>query len=1486
MASKSGKSSVGAVMVVGGGIAGIQAALDLANSGYFVHLVEKSPAIGGIMAQLDKTFPTNDCSMCIISPKLVECGQHPNINLLTCAELEGVTGEEGRLQATVHKRSRYIRLDKCTGCGDCAQVCPVTMPSEFDRALGPRKATYKPYAQAIPGGYVIDKRDKSPCTNACPNNVNAHAYVALIAQGRYQEAMEVILRTLPFPGVIGRICPHPCENSCRRGQVDAPVSICALKRFVADRVDIESLPVPEIAKREEEVAIIGSGPAGLTAAYFLALEGYQVTVYEALPVAGGMLRVGIPDYRLPPDVLEKEIRAITRLGVEIKLNTALGRDISVDGLFAQGYRAVYLAIGAHQNLRLNIPGEDAEGVLPGVEFLRRSNLGEIAKLDGRVVVLGGGDVAIDAARAALRLGSDKVTILYRRTRAEMPARETEVEDALAEGVEIEYLTAPQQVLTKENKVIAIQCIKMELGEPDSSGRRRPVPVPGSEFIVEADWVIPAIGQTPDSAFLAGDAGVEVSRWGTIQADPVTFATNIKGVFAGGDAQSGPWIAIGAVAHGREAAISISRYLRGEEIRAGREPREVPQVNFVPIPEELEKRPRVHMPTVAMAQRKTSFAEVELGLTEEQAKAEALRCLNCMSCCECLQCVAACKAEAVDHAMKEETVTLDVGSVILASGAETFDPSVIDTYLYGEHPNVVTSLEFERILSASGPNQGHLVRPSDRKEPHRIAWLQCVGSRDVHRCANSYCSAVCCMYAIKEAIVAKEHLAHPLDAAIFFMDMRTYGKDFERYYNRAREEYGVRFIRSRIHTIDPGNNGNLLISFADEDGTQKQEEFDMMVLSVGLQPSKDSVALAERLGIELNHYHFAETTSFDPVKTSRSGIFVGGAFRDCKDIPISVMEASAAAAAAAIPLTDSRFTLTKTKELPPERSVAGESPRVGVFVCNCGINIGGVADVPAVAEYAKTLPHVVYVSDNLFTCSQDTQEKIREAIKENKLNRVVVAACSPRTHEPLFQETLREVGLNPFLFEMANIRDQNTWVHQQDKNAATNKAKDLVRMAVARASLLDPLQQVSLGLIKTALVIGGGVAGMVGALTLADQGFPVHLVEKTDMLGGNALNLRVTWKGEDVGAYVQQLVRRVRGHGNITVHFNTTVEGSTGFVGNFETVLVSLKEPGRKQTIQHGVTIVATGGRELRPTEYRYGEDAHVLTHLELDARFKADEDGLRKLGSAVFIQCVGSREPERPYCSKVCCTHSVESALRLKELNPEMDVYVLYRDMRTYGFREDLYKEARQKGVLFIRYTLARKPQVSTDDGRLRVLVHEPILGRELVIPADLLVLASAILPNEGKEVAEAFKVSQNADGFFMEAHAKLRPVDFSSDGLFLCGLAHYPKPLDEAITQAQAAAARAATILAKETITLGAVKAVVDPEKCAVCLTCVRTCPYNVPYIGEEGAAVIDPAGCHGCGACVAECPGKAISLQHFTDTQLIAKADALLLSKVKGSG
>ncbi|MGD9165581.1 MAG: FAD-dependent oxidoreductase, partial [Syntrophobacterales bacterium] len=534
-------STVGSVMVVGGGVAGIQAALDLADSGYYVHLVEKSSAIGGVMSQLDKTFPTNDCSMCIISPKLVEAGRHRNIELLTLSELTELEGEVGNFKAKVLQHPRFIDMEKCTSCGDCADVCPVILENEYDQGLSTKKATYKRYPQAVPGTYAIEKLDRSPCTNGCPNHVNAHAYTALIAEGRYREAMGVILRTLPLPGVIGRICPHPCETECRRGEVDNPISICALKRFVADQVDVEDLPIPEIEKREQKVAIIGSGPAGLTCAYFLALNGYQATIFEALPVAGGMLRVGIPDYRLPPEVLDKEIRAITRLGVEIKLNTALGRDVTMESLFTEGYQAIYLAIGAHKDLRLNIPGEEADGVQSSVDFLRQVNLGELTKLEGRTVIVGGGNVAIDAARSAVRMGAEKVTILYRRTRAEMPAYEHEVEDALAEGIEIQNLVAPKKIITTKGRVSAIECLRMELGEPDESGRRRPIPLDGSEFVLDVENIIPAIGQQPDASYLSEVAGIELSPRSTIMVDPVTYATGREGVFAGGDAHTGPWV---------------------------------------------------------------------------------------------------------------------------------------------------------------------------------------------------------------------------------------------------------------------------------------------------------------------------------------------------------------------------------------------------------------------------------------------------------------------------------------------------------------------------------------------------------------------------------------------------------------------------------------------------------------------------------------------------------------------------------------------------------------------------------------------------------------------------------------------------------------------------------------------------------------------------------------------------------------------------------
>ncbi len=1487
---------IGSVLVVGAGIAGIQASLDLADSGYQVHLLESSPAIGGTMAQLDKTFPTNDCSMCILSPKVVECARHLNVTLHTWSELDAVEGQAGDFRVRIRHKPRLVDPARCTGCGDCVAACPVERPNVFDRGLNTRKAIYRPYPQAVPNVMTIDKRGTAPCKAACPAGTSAQGYIALIAQGRYAEALEVSRQANPFTAVCGRVCYHPCETACSRGLVDdAPVAIAALKRFMADWAagHDDELPAPVPVTRPQRVAIVGAGPCGLTAARDLAQLGYGVTVFEAQPLAGGMLRYGIPDYRLPPAALDGDIARIRALGVEIRTGTPVA---DLDALQA-AHGAVLLSVGAHRAAKLRVPGEELPGVYSAIDFLRRVNSGERPSLGRRAVVVGGGNTAIDAARCARRLGA-AVTLVYRRSRAEMPAYAFEVAEAEAEGVEIVFLANPTRVLGTE-RVAGVQVVRMALGEPDADGqaagplgRRRPVPVAGSEFVLEADTVIAAIGQTPDAAFLPAD--VRLTQGGTLACDE-TMATGRPGVFAGGDAASGPRSAIEAVAMGHRAAESIHRYLSGEQVTLL--PRIAAERVVAPDRAELaadrargafSAAPRAAMAERDVAERLADFRETALGLGEEQARAEAARCLACGACSECNRCVAACKPDAIRHDAWAETYSeVHVGAVIVATGLEPFDARKKYELGYRRFPDVVTSIEFERLLSASGPTAGHLRRPSDGRSPRRIAFLQCVGSRD-EQCGNGHCSSICCMAAIKEAVIAQEH-ERGVQATVFFMELRAFGKDFDHYYERARDEYGVRFERARVARVERTADGALDVAYETEGGAQRHEAFDLVVLSVGMEPSRGTRQALARLGLRRTAEGFGAVDEFHPLRASREGVYLCGAASGPRDIPETVVTASAAAAEAGTLLAPARHTLSRRKEYPAELDVSGQAPRVGVFVCHCGINIAGTVDVEDVRAYAAGLPHVVYAGRNLFTCSQDTQAALQAVIHEHGINRVVVASCSPRTHEPLFQETLREAGLNPYLFELANIRDQCSWVHQDQPEAATAKARDLVRMAVSRVVAQRPLYGRPLPVTHSALVVGGGVAGLAAALNVARQGYAVHLVEREGELGGHARHLRRTLSGGDVPAALAELLGEVAAEPRITVYTGATVKDVAGFVGSFHSTIA---QGGAELAVDHGVVIVASGAGERPTSAYLHGRDPRVLTQRELEEALVAGEAPLPadRRPVVAMIQCVESRTAEQPYCSRVCCAQALKNAIALKERRPEAEIYILYRDVRSYGLQERYYRRARELGVLFVRYDPeSNVPQVTVaPDNALELRVVDPVLGEEIELRPDLLALSVGMAPQaDAATLAAMLKVPLNADGFFLEAHMKLRPVDFATEGVYVAGLAHGPKNLAESIAQAGAAAARAGTVLAQETLLAPGSIAHVDQAACVACGDCVAVCPYGavervqrVIARGQpaKGCAEVNPALCKGCGACAAACRSGCITLEGFDDMQIMAQIAALM--------
>ena len=923
------------IMVVGGGIAGMQAAIDIGNSGLTAWLVEKDTTIGGHMLQFDKTFPTLDCAACIGTPKMVETAQNDHINLLSNSVVEEVSGYIGNYTVTVRKKARYVS-SKCTGCGECATVCPVELPSEWDVGLQNRTAIYRAFPQAVPITFAIDKKSTPPCRTACPAGTNVQGYVQMVKQGKYQEALSIIMERLPLPGVLGRVCPHPCETACRRALVDDPISIRNLKRVAADHGDLTKLVLPEVREKKESIAVVGSGPAGLTVAYYLRRKGYPVTIFEAMDEPGGMLRTGIPDYRLPPEILDQEIDHILSTGITLKTGQRLGHEFTLSSLKEKGFNAIFLGIGAHLPMGMNIENETVHGVVDAVAFLKKINLKQEMPVTGHVVVIGGGNVAMDAARVAIRSGATAVTVVYRRSKAEMPAEEEEILGAEAEGIWFVHLTTPVGICEEAGRVTGIKCMKNKLGSADGSGRRRPVPIADSEFTITCDMVIPAIGQRVDTLWQNSETPIELTARGTLVVDPETMETSLPGVYAAGDGVTGPATVVEAVAAGHRVVCAIDIRLNAPVD----EPEEVikkkihmtmvknfpgifdpePDPVWSDLPRNPTLIPRREPVLMASETRVSNFEEVDLGLDEVSSRIEAQRCINCGGCCECMQCVEACKPEAINHEDEDELVTIQVGSIITATGFDALDPTPMKPYGYGKFPNVFTNLEFERLSNATGPTGGQiLIRDNEgelTRTPKSVAILHCIGSRDINY--HTYCSRVCCMYALKYGHLIHEKAGHDAMVYNYYIDMRCFGKGYEEFYIKCQEE-GTQFIRGKVASItqapsgrnqnnngSPQNNGenssddgDKLVVISEDTllGEVIKTEVDMVILCTAMEARKDARDIGRTLGINqgADGFFLEEHPKLGPLNTATDGVFIAGACQGPKDIPDTVAQASGAAA---------------------------------------------------------------------------------------------------------------------------------------------------------------------------------------------------------------------------------------------------------------------------------------------------------------------------------------------------------------------------------------------------------------------------------------------------------------------------------------------------------------------------------------------------------------------------------------------------------------
>ena len=892
-------------------------------------------------------------------------------------------------------------------------------------------------------------------------------------------------------------------------------------------------------------------------------------------------------------------------------------------------------------------------------------------------------------------------------------------------------------------------------------------------------------------------------------------------------------------------------------------------------------------------------EYQLGMTKRKAAykiaARATPDAYCIDrgpyCDDCRKCQEICPTKAINLDEQPRLLSVEVGAIVLALGFQVYDATQLEELGYGRYPNVVQAMTYERLASRSGPTEGVVVRPSDKRTPKSIAWLQCIGSRDQQ---NAFCSSICCMYATKEAILAKQRLKD-VNCSVFIMDERAFNKEYSAYFDKARNKHGIHYNRSRISAIreDPATH-DLILHYADPNGKLHEERFDMVVLATGLQPPESASQLSEILNIELNQYGFCQTDKFTPLQTSRPGVFVCGAFSSPKEIVETIIDASGAAAEVMRLLNDRLHTYPYTRAwsflsddgFPPERDVTGEKPKVGVFACTCGQTISDYLDLPALVSQAGQWPNVAVAEVIEYACLPEMLEYMRDRIQSEGLNRVVVAACSNRTHDSLFQRLVCQAGLNPYLLEVVNLREQCTRVHKEQKEQANRKAQEMVRVAVGRVIAAQPVHKDKMPCVPTALVIGGGVSGMTAALAIADSGYDVHLVEREERLGGNLLDLYYVAEGYNPQRLLRDLVNRVRSHQRIATHIRTDVVQHAGHVGDFKSELQTQRPDGTMERlfVEHGATIVATGARETHAHPYLGAPQ--VITQRELEEKIIHHPEEIAALKDVVMIQCV--RPIDSPdYCSRVCCTNTMKNAIRLKLFNPNCRVTVLYKNIVTYGFREEYYTEARRLGVVFTRYTDEQPPEVTFDHDydRTVVRVRDLVMDRWLTLPADLVPLSMAIAPSEGSgELARKLRVPLSSEGFYEEAQMKLRPMDFMREGIFLAGMAHYPKFIEESISHALAAAARALTLLSQESLWLGGVVAQVDQDKCVGCLTCTRTCPFQIPQVvqldgrvgvgGLGGAAWIDPAQCQGCGTCTGECPASAIQLLHYTDEQMMLRS------------